>query len=138
MSDITRWLAGAEKPSLGTFLKVIDILIEENRTRAERQQERADRSQAKADRSQARADRDQARADRSQGQADAIRKTLTGDRMTQATLPSPPVPNRGPCGWCSARTASLRRSRTRDLAKKRLVSAVPLFRSSHRSELGRT
>ena len=59
---------------MGIFLKVIDILIEENRTSAERQLARADRSQSKADRSQARADRDQARADRSQGEADRDQK----------------------------------------------------------------
>jgi hypothetical protein len=74
MPDITRWLAGAEKPSMGIFLKVIDILIEGNRTSAERQQARADRSQSKADRSQARADRDQTRADRSQAEADRDQK----------------------------------------------------------------
>ena len=28
MPDLTRWLAGADQPSIGTFLKVIDILIE--------------------------------------------------------------------------------------------------------------
>ena len=28
MADLTRWLAGADQPSIGTFLKVIDILIE--------------------------------------------------------------------------------------------------------------
>jgi hypothetical protein len=55
---------------MGFFLKVIDILIEENRSSAEREQGRADRSQAKADRSQARADRDQATADRDQTKAD--------------------------------------------------------------------
>jgi hypothetical protein len=31
MPDLTRWLAGVEKPSIGTFLKVIDILLEESR-----------------------------------------------------------------------------------------------------------
>ena len=30
MPDLTRWLAGFDKPSMGTFLKVIDILLEEN------------------------------------------------------------------------------------------------------------
>ena len=29
MADLTRWLAGVDQPSIGTFLKVIDILIEE-------------------------------------------------------------------------------------------------------------
>ncbi len=29
MPELTRWLAGADTPSIGTFLKVIDILIEE-------------------------------------------------------------------------------------------------------------
>ena len=28
MADLTRWLAGLDQPSIGTFLKVIDILIE--------------------------------------------------------------------------------------------------------------
>jgi hypothetical protein len=70
MPDMTRWLAGAEKPSMGTFLKVIDILIEQNQTSAEREQRRAERSQTKADLSQARADRDQATADRDQAKAD--------------------------------------------------------------------
>ena len=28
MADLTRWLAGAGAPSIGTFLKVVDILIE--------------------------------------------------------------------------------------------------------------
>ena len=27
MADLTRWLAGADQPSIGTFLKVIDIMI---------------------------------------------------------------------------------------------------------------
>jgi hypothetical protein len=31
MPDLTRWLAGYEKPSIGTFLKVVDIIIEEGR-----------------------------------------------------------------------------------------------------------
>jgi len=31
MADLTRWLAGFDKPSIGTFLKVVDILIEESR-----------------------------------------------------------------------------------------------------------
>lgn len=31
MPDMTRWLAGADTPSLGTFLKVIDILLEDSR-----------------------------------------------------------------------------------------------------------
>ncbi len=31
MPELTRWLAGADTPSIGTFLKVIDILIEEGR-----------------------------------------------------------------------------------------------------------
>ena len=70
LSNVTRWLAGTDKPSPGTFLKVIDILIEENRSLAERKQMRADSSQAQADRSQGRADRDQAKADRSQAAAD--------------------------------------------------------------------
>ena len=77
MLDVKRWLAGAQKPSMGIFLKVIDILIEEGKTsgergqlRADRSQDKADRSQARADRSQARADRDQAKADRSQAEAD--------------------------------------------------------------------
>jgi CheY-like chemotaxis protein len=29
MSDLTRWLAGQDKPSIGVFLRVIDILLEE-------------------------------------------------------------------------------------------------------------
>ena len=29
MSTLTRWLAGDGQPSIGTFLKVIDIIIEE-------------------------------------------------------------------------------------------------------------
>lgn len=74
MPDITRWLAGAERPGMGTFLKVIDILIEENRSPAEQQQVRADRSQAQADRSQARADRDQAKAERDQAKAEREQK----------------------------------------------------------------
>jgi len=28
MPELTRWLAGHGKPSFGTFLKVIDVLIE--------------------------------------------------------------------------------------------------------------
>ena len=31
MADLTRWLAGDGKPSLGVFLQVIDVLIEEGR-----------------------------------------------------------------------------------------------------------
>jgi len=31
MPELTRWLAGHGKPSFGTFLKVIDVLIEEGR-----------------------------------------------------------------------------------------------------------
>jgi hypothetical protein len=31
MSDLTRWLAGQGKPSIGVFLRVVDILIEEGR-----------------------------------------------------------------------------------------------------------
>ena len=69
-ADLIRWLTGADTPSMGTFLKVIDILLEENRNPTGRLQMRADRSQAKADRSQAQADRDQARADRDQEHAD--------------------------------------------------------------------
>jgi len=30
MPELTRWLAGDGKPSIGTFLKVIDVLIEES------------------------------------------------------------------------------------------------------------
>ena len=30
MSDLTRWLAGDGVPSMGTFLKVIDVLIEQS------------------------------------------------------------------------------------------------------------
>ena len=30
MADLTRWLAGADKPGMGIFLRVIDILIEDN------------------------------------------------------------------------------------------------------------
>lgn len=29
MADLTRWLAGEDRPSMGTFLKVIDIVLEE-------------------------------------------------------------------------------------------------------------
>ena len=29
--ELTRWLAGDDKPSMGTFLKVIDILLEDSR-----------------------------------------------------------------------------------------------------------
>jgi hypothetical protein len=32
MGELTRWLAGDGKPSIGTFLKVIDVLIEESRS----------------------------------------------------------------------------------------------------------
>jgi len=32
LPELTRWLAGDGKPSIGTFLKVIDVLIEEGRT----------------------------------------------------------------------------------------------------------
>ena len=70
LSNVTDWLAGKDRPSPGVFLKVIDILIEENRSLAERKQMRADSSQAQAERSQGRADRDQAKADRSQAAAD--------------------------------------------------------------------
>ena len=28
MPELTRWLSGDDKPSIGTFLKVIDILLE--------------------------------------------------------------------------------------------------------------
>ena len=31
LPELTRWLAGDGKPSIGTFLKVIDVLIEEGR-----------------------------------------------------------------------------------------------------------
>ena len=31
MPELTRWLAGDGKPSIGTFLKVIDVLLEEGR-----------------------------------------------------------------------------------------------------------
>jgi hypothetical protein len=31
MPDLTRWLAGDGKPTIGVFLKVIDVLIEEGR-----------------------------------------------------------------------------------------------------------
>ena len=31
MSDLARWLAGQGKPSIGVFLRVIDILIEQGR-----------------------------------------------------------------------------------------------------------
>lgn len=31
MPELTRWLAGDDKPSMGTFLKVIDILLEDSR-----------------------------------------------------------------------------------------------------------
>jgi len=31
MPAMTRWLAGDDVPSMGTFLKVIDILLEESR-----------------------------------------------------------------------------------------------------------
>jgi hypothetical protein len=30
MSDLTHWLAGDGKPSIGVFLKVIDIIIDED------------------------------------------------------------------------------------------------------------
>ena len=30
-AELERWLAGEGKPSMGTFLKVIDILLEEGR-----------------------------------------------------------------------------------------------------------
>jgi len=29
MPDLTRWLAGDGRPSMGTFLRVIDVLLEE-------------------------------------------------------------------------------------------------------------
>ena len=29
LGELERWLAGDDKPSMGTFLKVIDILLEE-------------------------------------------------------------------------------------------------------------
>jgi len=90
MPDITRWLAGVEKPSMGNFLRVIDILIEENSTRAERQQARGDRSQAKADRSQARADRDQAKANRSQADADRDQKDADLRRDDAGNTGQPP------------------------------------------------
>jgi CheY-like chemotaxis protein len=32
MSDLTRWLAGKGKPSIGVFLRVVDILIEERKS----------------------------------------------------------------------------------------------------------
>ena len=32
MPELTRWLAGFDRPSIGTFLKVVDILIEESRS----------------------------------------------------------------------------------------------------------
>jgi hypothetical protein len=32
MAELTRWLAGDGKPSIGIFLKVIDILIEEGQS----------------------------------------------------------------------------------------------------------
>jgi hypothetical protein len=32
MPELTRWLAGDGKPTIGIFLKVIDILIEEGQT----------------------------------------------------------------------------------------------------------
>ena len=31
MPELTRWLAGDGTPSMGTFLKVIDILLEDSR-----------------------------------------------------------------------------------------------------------
>ena len=31
MEDLTRWLAGDGRPSMGTFMRVIDVLIEEGR-----------------------------------------------------------------------------------------------------------
>jgi hypothetical protein len=31
MPELTRWLAGDGKPSIGIFLKVIDVLLEESR-----------------------------------------------------------------------------------------------------------
>ena len=31
MPDLTRWLAGFDQPSIGIFLKVVDILLEESR-----------------------------------------------------------------------------------------------------------
>jgi hypothetical protein len=31
MPELTRWLAGDGRPSIGVFLKVIDVLIEEGR-----------------------------------------------------------------------------------------------------------
>ena len=31
MADLTRWLGGADQPSMGAFLRVVDILIEESR-----------------------------------------------------------------------------------------------------------
>jgi hypothetical protein len=80
MPEITRWLTGAGRPSIGLFLKVIDVLIEENRTPTERLQVRADRSQAQADRSQAKADRDQAKADRDQIRADREEAKTERDR----------------------------------------------------------
>ena len=91
LSDVTRWLAGTHRPSPGIFLKVIDILIEENRS-LERKQTRADGFQSQADRSQARADRDQAKADRSQAAADRDQKHADRehDRAGDANQPSRP------------------------------------------------
>lgn len=31
ISDLTRWLAGFDKPSIGTFLRVVDLLIQDSR-----------------------------------------------------------------------------------------------------------
>jgi hypothetical protein len=31
MADLNRWMAGHDRPSMGTFLKVVDLLIEESR-----------------------------------------------------------------------------------------------------------
>jgi hypothetical protein len=31
MSDLTRWLAGDGRPSIGVFLRVIDVMLEEER-----------------------------------------------------------------------------------------------------------
>ena len=31
MSELTRWLAGQGKPSIGVFLRLVDVLIEEGK-----------------------------------------------------------------------------------------------------------